>query len=139
MILHKESHTDHYSPTVINHILTLFKDREGFFIETFELPENFGTSPCHLHGPTTGEEPVSDAEAEMRTREGREGLHRMCDREPGQTQVCTVIAGPHDGEDCVLFTVYPGPLAPKSPNDPSLKEEEKAESTKFWDAHALSK
>ena len=70
---------------------------------------------------------------------GVDELHRMCDRAAGQTRVCTVIAGPHDNNDCVLFTAYPGPQAPKGLNDPSLKEEEKAESQEFWAQHALSK
>ena len=139
MIIHEESHTDHYPTSIIEVIKERFAEKNEFFIESFELPEALGVFPCHLHGPLTGEQPVTDAEAEMRKREGRDELHRMCDRPAVQTRVCTVVAGPHDGHDCVLFTAYPGPLAPKGLNDPSLKEEEKAESQAFWAQHALSK
>ena len=71
MLIHEESHTDHFPEPVIEIIKEKFSEKSNFFIESFELPPEFGTFPCHLHGPVTGEEAVSDAEAEMRPREGR--------------------------------------------------------------------
>jgi hypothetical protein len=36
---------------------------------------------------------------------------------PRSSRLVTVIAGPHDGEPCVLFTAYGGPTAPREPAD----------------------
>ena len=135
-----DSHTDHYPAATIEHIVKRFQSKEGggFFIETFELPEGMeGT--CKLHGPATGEKPVTDEEAEMLPREGRDGESRFCKREGTQTRVCTVVAGPEGEDSLVLYTAYPGPVAPREPDDGSLETpEEIQESKDFWAQHALS-
>ena len=54
----------------------------------------------------------------------------------------TVVAGPHDGHPCVLYTAYGGPIAPREPWDPALTDTlgiDLAASLTFWREHALSK
>lgn len=36
-----------------------------------------------------------------------------------------------------VFTAFPGLKAPKEPNDPNLREDEREESEKFWSTHAI--
>lgn len=168
MILHPESHTDHHlTPDQVDYILTRFREREAFFIETVELPEELGTVMCGLHGPAMGDAPVEDWEVTYAVRGGRAGPSRLCDRPIRQTRLLTVIAGPHEepcafcrgtgwGERgslpircnctdgkvshaCILYTAYGGASAPREPWDPSLDEAGKAESVAFWATHALSR
>jgi hypothetical protein len=139
MKLHAESHIDHsISPELLEFLLAKFAGRDSFFIETLELHPDFGTLPCALHGPAVGEPPVTDAEAFLQARPPRENLSRMCRRPPSQTRTITVIAGPHGVEPCILYTAFGGPLAPKEPGDPALREDERGASEKFWAQHALS-
>lgn len=141
MIITPQSHLDHgLGEKVIVEILSRFASRDAFFIETFELPEGLGTVPCGLHGPLTGDAPVSDEECVLEARPGRDGPSRLCGRAPKQTRLVTVIGGP-SGEACILYTAYGGPLAPREPWDPSIQNEPRllAESTAFWREHALSR
>lgn len=57
-------------------------------------------------------------------------------RAPRQVRTVTVIAGPHDGQPCVLFTAFGGPLAPQEPGDPGCKDPDASRA--FWAEHALS-
>lgn len=169
MILHPESHTDHHlRPTQVDHILSRFQKQEGFFVETFEFPEELGTVLCGLHGPIMGNLPIGDEEVSMEVRGNRAGPSRICNRYPQPTRLVTVIGGPHE-EACptckgtgrvpeqrasqgwcqycrggrlardILYTAYGGPCAPREPWDPSLDEVGKAESVAFWATHALSR
>lgn len=132
-----ESHLDHgLSPAVVAHIANRFADRDSFFIETFELPAELGEVEFGLHGPLVGDAPVPDAECRFEVRGNRAGASRVCDRPTRLTRTVTVIAGPHTGETCVLFTAFGGPLAPKEPFD--AYDEERAASEAFWAEHALS-
>ena len=128
------SHTDHVNAEIIDMIVEKFKERDGFFIETFEVKG--GSFDCALYGPACGDGPIT--EARMEAREGREHLSRVIDAPTRKTNVLTVIAGPHESEPCVLYTAFGGPLSPKEPNDPFLKEEEREASTAFWKDHALA-
>jgi len=164
------SHLDHgLNDGIVKYILHKYKDREGFFIDTFDL-ETEGRSgdgdsrlpidgvmaqvdtsdiTCGLHGPIVGDNPVPISECEFEVRSGRDGPSRLCDRLPRPTTIITVIAGPHDGEACVLYTAFGGPLAPKEPWDigeisesddqyeANLKE--RMDSSAFWGDHALSR
>lgn len=136
----KDSHLDHgLTMGQLRWVLSHFADRSGFFIETVELPEDVdGTLSCALYGPLVGDAPVSEADVVYKPRGGRRGVSRLCSRDLRETRTLTVIAGPHEGLDCVLFTVYGGPCAPKEPTDPSLKDEEIEASEAFWSEHALS-
>jgi hypothetical protein len=133
------SHLDHgLNEAQIAHIAERFKDREAFFIETIYLPESLGSVMCGLHGPIVGDMPVPDDECILQTRPPREYTSRLCMRAARVVQGVTVIAGPHAGEPCVLYTVYGGPAAPREPGDPDLPEEQREASIAFWAQHALS-
>jgi hypothetical protein len=134
------SHCDHgLSDATREFILAKYADRAGFFIDTLELPPELGTVPCSLHGPATGEAPVTDDEAYSLVRGTRPNPSRMCQRPTAATTKVTVIAGPADGyEDIILYTAFGGPLAPKEPDDPTLNDAQRAESEAFWAVHALS-
>lgn len=137
MKLHADSHIDHgLTPPQVNHLLERFADRAAFFIETIELPPELGDAPCSLHGPIMGDAPVGDNEVVMRTREARQWLSRMVAREPRRVRTVTVIAGPHDGLPCVMFTAFGGPLAPHEVDDPACRDRDA--SLRFWSEHALS-
>lgn len=134
-----ESHVDHaLSQAQVDYLLDLFKEKEGFFIETVTLPPALGTVPCNLHGPVMGDRPVSESEVEYRLRGVRTYPSRMVPWKPRQVSQVTVIAGPLKDLPCVWYTAFGGPLAPKEPGDPTLTPEQREESESFWKEHALS-
>lgn len=135
-----ESHLDHgLTAAQISYILQAYLDRDGFFLETIELPEELGTVPCALRGPIRGEPPVGpDAPVSFQKRGSRSYESRMVAWEATPSREVTIIAGPHGDYSCVLYTAYGGPLAPKEPGDPSLKPEERERSERFWSEHALA-
>lgn len=137
MKMHADTHVDHgLTSSQVAHLLERFADRAEFFIETIELPLELGTAPCGLHGPIMGDAPIADSEVALRRRGAREWASRIVERAPRQVRTVTVIAGPHDGQPCVMFTAFGGPLAPQEPDDPGCKDREA--SLRFWAEHALS-
>ena len=100
MIKHGESHLDHnLTAAQIAYVMERFADRETFFIETFELPEELGTVPCGLYGPLMGDPPVPESEVTRAPRGSRTWSSRLVDRPARPCQQVTVIAGPHE-ETC---------------------------------------
>lgn len=131
------SHLDHgLTKEQIDFICKRFADRREFFIETFELPPELGTVPCGLFGPAMGDDPIEDAEVYFARRDDREYESRLLRCPPRQTDLVTVIAGPHEEYACVLYTAYGGVAAPQESGDPRCKNLE--ESKAFWAQHALS-
>lgn len=136
-----DSHVDHVSAAILAHVTERFAGRDAFFIESFDLPEGVGTLECGLYGPVMGDVPVTEAEATYTLRPGRKcatrGLKGAMMR---PTRTITVIAGPdNQGNPCVLYTVYGGPVAPREPGDPTIPNWEGIEeSRKFWAEHALA-
>lgn len=67
-IIEGVSHLDHLPEDrknlIIDYIMQLFKDRDGFFIETIELPDNRGLGMLcdNLYGPQNGDCPVDEKE-----------------------------------------------------------------------------
>src|SRR6188768_388779 len=97
-----DSHLDHglTGPQIAYLVLT-FLERDGFFIETIELPPELGTLPCALRGPAVGDPPVgSDAPVFFQKRGGRAHASRMVAWESKRTRQLTVIAGPHGDFRC---------------------------------------
>lgn len=113
-IIQGVSHLDHnLTAGQLALIKEKFGEREGFFIETFELPEGLGTIECALVGPSVGMEAIPEGEVEYKIRGDRKiasrmwlgrmnGLafihpHREMYDKPVKLQVrmVTVIAGPH--------------------------------------------
>ena len=107
-------------------------------IETFELPEEAGTVACALYGPALGDPPVSEDQVQYRVRPGRSWPSRTVARPVRPTRTLTVVAGPHGGDDLVLFTCHGGPAAPPEVNDPNLEPADRAASLAFWNDHALA-
>jgi len=145
MKITKDSHVDHaLSEIHLNLILTKFGAREGFFIETIELPMQVDPLPCGLHGPIVGDDPVADSECVMEARGDRPGLSRICGRPSWFSRRMTVIGGLHEGQT-ILFTAFGGPAAPREPFDPSLFGDpsffgaDLEVSKAFWAQHALSR
>lgn len=141
MIIHPDSHLDHgLTSAHIAHIAERFAACDSFFVETFTLPDTVPDVPCGLYGPVMGDDPIRDGEALMVQRKGRYGLSRMVPYPMRPTRRVTVIAGPHDGHPCVLFTAYGGPLAPREPSDIVQEQDPHAaaESGAFWAQHALA-
>jgi len=136
---HADSHLDHgLSEAHVDWLLNQFADKNEFFIDTVELPEELAPLQSGIHGPIVGDDPVPESEVHYACRGDRPGESRLCSRPERPTQLVTVIAGPHDGQDCVLFTAYGGPCAPREPTDPDVPAEEKAACEEFWASHALS-
>lgn len=135
--LHPDSHTHGLPSEIIAYVLERFADREGFFRETIELPESLPMLSCGLFGPAMGEGTVTLATYTVRGK--RSYASRVTSRTPRPTRLLTVIAGPHDGRACVLYTVHGGPIAPREPGDPAIASwEELVKAREFWAEHALS-
>jgi hypothetical protein len=137
---HTESHLDHVPAVVIDHILERFQDSTGFFIKTFQLPDQLPMLENALHGPACGDEPIPESEVHYAARPGREWTSRLVKRPKRLTRTCTVIAGESasGAGDCVLYTVFGGPVSPREVNDPYRKADEETASREFWAKHALS-
>jgi hypothetical protein len=153
MKLHKDSHLDHgLSAQQLAHVLLMFEGRDGFFTETITLPEELGTVPCALFGPCMGDKPIPSFVVEMQQRGDRSYKSRVITIGTDGAKILdmkrrvntlSVIAGPHDGHPCVLYTVFGGPIAPREPGDPTHSDGTAkgraalAESIAFWAEHAL--
>lgn len=160
MQLHPASHLDHHlndDQTV--YIMQKFVNKHEFFIETIELPPEFGQVPCALYGPIAGDSPIT-SNVTYRRRGDRDWDSRiLIGVAPRLTNKVTVIGGPHEEKctacreevrtllcrcnglkrvkyACILYTCYGGPAAPQEPGDPQCKD--KAASEKFWSEHALA-
>lgn len=137
MIKHSDSHLDHaLTEAQIQYLFNRLNDRDGFFIETIELPLELGTVPCDLYGPIMGDLPVLESDCHYGCRGSRQYESRLVDRPARPSRQVTVIAGPHDGHACVLFTAFGGPLAPKETRDPTNNNA--VASSEFWQKHALA-
>ena len=100
MIKHQDSHVDHgLTEAQLRYLLGRFADRQSFFLETIELPEDLGSVPCGLWGPCMGDPPVEDAEVTRASRGTRVWPSRLVERPTRSTRQVTVIAGPHE-EKC---------------------------------------
>lgn len=132
----KDSHTHNFNKKILDMIVEKYSDKEEFFIDTFTLVGV--TLLCGLYGPIMGDEPITSSACHMAPRAGREYPSRIVNGPMRPTDQITVIAGPHEGDPCILYTCFAGPVAPKEPTDPALTDKERAESIKFWSEHALS-
>jgi len=137
MKLHEKSHVG-VTPDVLVWVLDRFKGAGGFVKETVELPEGL-TAESGLYGPAAGDDPVAEGDVFYEKRGDRANRSRMVRMPKRATRLVTVIAGPYEGEPCVLYTAHGGPCAPKEPGDVTIKSEgERKESEEFWADHALA-
>lgn len=139
MKLHADSHVDHgISLELQGHLLERFAGKSAFFIAQVDIPAEYGPAQCGLYGPTMGDAPVAESEVTRVARGNRAYTSRIVARPQRPVRSVTVIAGPHDGEPCVVYTMFGGPLAPKEPDDPTLAPEDRDRSIEFWREHALA-
>ena len=146
MIKHRDSHVDHnLTEEQLRYLLDRFADRDAFFLEMIDLPEQLGSVPCGLWGPILGDQPVDEAEVRYEQRGTRAWTSRLVDRPTRPTRTITVIAGPHEETSeagtikhaCMLYTAFGGPASPQEPGDPGCKNPDT--SAAFWREHALAK
>lgn len=170
MQITKDSHVDHHlTDKQMAFIADKFAGKDAFFIETFDLPKELGTVPCALIGPVTGFAPLTENDTYLAKRDGREHDSRLTKKYSAfETLTVTVIAGPHEGKPCILYTAFGGPQAPKEPGEIMKKlteatknyglevntltnearlaaeaaitklQDEHTESVRFWSRHALA-
>lgn len=143
LIVHPESHIhSDLLPEHVAWVLNKFKNRDGFFKESVELPRSLPALTDALYGPIAGDPPVDESEVVYISRPGRglqRGESRMVHRPLRKTRVVTVIAGPHDGNPMVVYTMHGGYSAEREPFDASLRtEEDRQRSVRFWAEHALA-
>ena len=138
------AHLDHgLSPAHVAWLEGLFADRTAFFIETVTIPAELAPVSCALYGPAVGDEPVAgereNHDVTYVLRGSRQCASRMVARPARPSRLLTVVAGPSDGEPCVLYTAYGGPAAPREPGDTSIQTwEEVVDARVFWQVHALA-
>ena len=134
------SHLDHgLTAEMLEFIKTAFASREGFVIQTIDLPSYMGEVDCGLYGPAVGDPPVAENEVRYVVRGSRRCASRLVDRPMRKTSKLTIIAGPTGGKSLVLFTSYGGPAAPREPGDATIATwDDVIEARKFWAEHALS-
>ncbi|HUT16609.1 MAG TPA: hypothetical protein VMY98_10230 [Anaerolineae bacterium] len=141
MQLHKDSHVDHgLSGQQLGWILGLMSGPVpgGLFIKTVELPAELGTAPCALYGPDMGDGPVPEAAVHYAKRGDRAYDSRLIRLPARQTRLVTVVAGPHEEHDCILYTAYAGPAALREPGDATIPSHELGASRTYWKLHALA-
>ncbi len=142
MINHPDSHMDHaIAPRQWDYLFSQLAERTSAFVETLELPDSLGTVANALYGPSVGDPPIDESEVHYVTRGARVGQSRMVRRPLRPTRWIRVIAGPHGGYPCVLYTAYGVAAkdtaeAPREPWDPECKDVEASKA--FWNAHALA-
>jgi hypothetical protein len=88
-----DSHCDHALTAAHKAlILSTFKDRTGFFLETIPLGD-LPPLPCGLFGPSMGDLPIPESEVHYARRGQRTVESRMVDRAPRVSTRMTVIGG----------------------------------------------
>jgi hypothetical protein len=142
LVIHPESHVDHVPASVIEFVKNFFATSTNpakiNVTATLSLPDEVDAVDCSLYGPAMGDPPVSEDEVQYQVRPGRSWPSRMVARPIRQTRTLTLVAGPHDGHDLVLYTYYGGPAAPREVNDPDLEVADSEASIEFWRHHALA-
>jgi len=159
---HTESHLDHnLSAKQLAFVLAQDPTDKGdpaspVKVFTVEMPAELGTLPCGLYGPACGDKPIIESSVQYMVRGNRKGASRlikphewmgMTGDYPVSTPAplrpsnkVTIVAGPHDGHDWVLFTSYGGPEAPREPFEFEAEDTSPpaVESREFWATHALT-
>jgi hypothetical protein len=137
------SHLDHgLLAEHLRFILTSGLSWNEFHLETLEVPQNLYRLTCGLYGPLMGDPPVQDSEVDLAPRGDRQYPSRLLkpdNRFMRPTRLLTVIAGPHEGLPCMLYTAFGGPLTPREPGDPTIPDADRAASAAFWAEHALAR
>ena len=133
IVLHADSHVDHGLPKSVIDAILKYRFEDGVHKHTFSV---LGGCFEDRLIEETDDNPLVNVRWEPRP--GRETRSRVCDNPLTKTSLVSFIVGPHDGLPTVLYTAFPGIIAPKEPTDLSITPEEMEESIKFWARYALS-
>lgn len=146
--LHKDSHLDHVAnlrTDEVDELLSWADARipaaDGVVVVTLDdAPHRL---LVNLTGPAVGDPPVDESDVVYRPRGDRPWPSRIHRHDKitsfiRPTSTVTLVVGPHDGMQRVLYTVYGGPAAPREPSDPAISSPEELQvSQRFWSEHAL--
>lgn len=140
------SHLDHgLSEAVISHVRGRYLNHCGsgeVWIDVIQLPPGLGTVPCALQGPLTGLHPIHELEVTYKIRGDRKWASRTVSPllyPVKQSKYLTIIGGPDDDGEEILYTAHGGPHAPREPGDPAIESwSELVNSRSFWAVHALT-
>lgn len=137
--IHSDSHLDHnLEMEHLEFIKSMHVRTDGIQVTTFTMPRELKPLPCGLHGPIMGDAPVAENEVHYAPRNERVGDSRLVFRPRRLMQTITLVTGPHDGHEAVLFTAYGGPAAPQEPFELVEGSDLWKTSKEFWSKHALS-
>ena len=101
-----------------------------FWMNSIDMERTIGKDSCV--------EVTSEDDVRWICRPGREIKSPVVfNKEPKNTSMFTVGLCTDDDGLVTVFTAFAGLKAPKEPNDPHLKDCERAESEEFWRTHAL--
>ncbi len=124
--------TNNLSDTHLALIEERIPNRRGRFELSFEIPEGIECAPSALRGPSVGDEPVTGELVRVKKRTQRVA------RLPMRTSRQITVFGTAGQKERVIFAAFGGHTCPKGPCDPTRTRYERAESDRFWEAHALS-
>lgn len=117
LLLHVESHIDHLSSRHLDEVLNMEATQdlpvaEKATVLTLNVsPQKLFTALC---GPLVGDAPIDNNELIVMVQRGdRAWKSKMIHAPLRPTSQVTVVYGPYKGHDNVLYTVYPGPTAPR--------------------------
>jgi len=108
---------------------------ESFILEVVTLPENLGSVPCGLYGPSAGDEPVNEDDVFYEQRGNRRGPSRLV-RRPNREARNLVVIGLRGGACFTMYGTRAGSSSPREPWD-ARETKEYADCVAFWKEHAL--
>lgn len=138
---HADSHVDHeLTPAQLEFVLSRRPEGEGVQVFTVAMPAKLGTLPCSLYGPAEGDSPIAESDVTYAVRGERKGSSRLVSKPVRITSLVTIVTGPHDGHDWVLFTSYGGSAAPREPFEFADDDAgpDAVASRDYWAVHALA-
>ncbi len=126
---HMEAHSD-VQIAHVKEAISKLEYNAPFWIGAVDLGRSVGKDHCVE---------ITDADdVRMEVRPNRDGATPIVYGRSAADTSLVVIGICHDDDGLeTLFTAFYGQLAPKEPWDPHLKDEERAESERFWSTHAL--
>lgn len=128
-----KEHMKAHSDVSLKHIIEAINSvtlSGTFFMESVNLGTVIGKDRCIYVSPENWKN------IKMIQRSNRKGFTPMIKAEPANTSLLTIGICVDDDGLWTLFTAFYGIKAPKEPWD-TKTEEEKTESEKFWNCHAL--
>lgn len=138
-----ESHLDHgVNDRTLDWLRTLEVPVGEVSVQTLRLPDSCADLMSALRGPLAGDPPVPERYVSYVRRGARNGLTRvLLGKRPRPTRFITVVTGPHNGAEGVLYTCYGGKEMPQEPwefSGDDIDPEKYSKSIELWSTHALA-